>query len=303
MVSAADPRAAEAGAEILRQGGSAIDAAIATLLALNVVEPQSSGIGGGGFCCSAKGGDAVTFDGRETAPTAATGTWFLEGRQADGHSVTRNPRRQSVGVPGNFRLMAMAHARYGKLPWAALFQPAIKLARDGFGSRRALTQVARQQPRAPGALSAQGRALFYRRRRQAAAGGHGDQEPGTSPLPRSSSPSAGRKLLCGAERAGDRRRQSSQRAAQSGANDARRPRLLRGQAAPAGVRRVPRLPHLRHGPALVGRRRPFSRPEAARALRPPRARAELAGRLASDRRIEAPRLCRPRAHISPTPTS
>src|SRR5512138_17843 len=78
MVSAADPRAADAGAQMLRKGGSAADAAFATLLALTVVEPQSSGIGGGGYLVYAeRGGPPVTYDGRETAPHAATPTWFL----------------------------------------------------------------------------------------------------------------------------------------------------------------------------------------------------------------------------------
>src|SRR5687768_10940770 len=78
VVSAADPRAAEAGAAMLRQGGSAADAAIATMLALTVVEPQSSGIGGGGFYLhSAADGTIETLDGRETAPAAATPEWFL----------------------------------------------------------------------------------------------------------------------------------------------------------------------------------------------------------------------------------
>ncbi|MEO5613248.1 MAG: gamma-glutamyltransferase [Sphingomicrobium sp.] len=132
MVSAADPRAAEAGAEILRRGGSAADAAIATLLALNVVEPQSSGIGGGGFMVySDRGGAPVTYDGRETAPAAADPNWFLK----DGQPMTFEdavPGGKSVGVPGNVRLMAMVHRQHGKLPWASLFGPAIRLARDGF---------------------------------------------------------------------------------------------------------------------------------------------------------------------------
>src|SRR6478672_7941534 len=82
MVSAADPRAAAAGVEMLREGGSAADAAFATLLALNVVEPQSSGIGGGGYLVySPNGGPAVTFDGRETAPHAADPNWWLKDGQ------------------------------------------------------------------------------------------------------------------------------------------------------------------------------------------------------------------------------
>ena len=115
MVSAADPRAAAAGVEILRKGGSAADAAFATLLALNVVEPQSSGIGGGGYLVYAdKGAAPVTFDGREKAPAAATGTWFFKNGQPMQFSDAQ-PGGKSVGVPGNMRMMALAHQRYGKI--------------------------------------------------------------------------------------------------------------------------------------------------------------------------------------------
>ena len=133
MVSAADPRAAAAGVEILNAGGSATDAAIATQLALNVVEPQSSGIGGGSFWVShdAATGKVSTIDGREKAPLAATGTWFYESGRPLSHSAAV-PGGRSVGVPGALRAMALAHRELGKLPWARLFQPAIKLARDGF---------------------------------------------------------------------------------------------------------------------------------------------------------------------------
>src|SRR6478672_8620838 len=120
-VSAADPRAQEAGMAMLRQGGSATDAAIATMLALTVVEPQSSGIGGGGFYVrGGAGGDVATIDGRETAPAGAFPEWFLD---PDG-SVPSFEKNQasglSVGVPGNIALAKKAHERYGKLPWAAL---------------------------------------------------------------------------------------------------------------------------------------------------------------------------------------
>ncbi|MEA3060210.1 MAG: gamma-glutamyltranspeptidase / glutathione hydrolase [Sphingomonadales bacterium] len=160
MVSAADPRAAEAGAEMLRKGGSAVDAAFATLLALNVVEPESQGIGGGSYLVySARGGTPVTFDGRETAPRAATGTWFYKDGQPLDHEDAV-PGGKSVGVPGNLRMMGQAHQRYGKLPWAALFQPAIKLARDGFRITPRL-YGALDGSRRTGALSAEGRSLFY----------------------------------------------------------------------------------------------------------------------------------------------
>ncbi|VVT13109.1 Gamma-glutamyltransferase [Sphingomonas sp. EC-HK361] len=133
MVSAADPRAAAAGVEILKAGGSATDAAIATQLALNVVEPQSSGIGGGSFwVVHQAGGGISTIDAREAAPAAAGPRWFYT---ADGKPLSHEdavPGGRSVGVPGALRGMAMAHRQSGKLPWAALFQPAIRLARDGW---------------------------------------------------------------------------------------------------------------------------------------------------------------------------
>jgi gamma-glutamyltranspeptidase/glutathione hydrolase len=160
MVSAADPRAAAAGAEMLRQGGTAADAAFATLLALNVVEPQSSGIGGGGYLVySEKGGAPVTFDGREIAPHAATGTWFYKNGQPMEFSDAQ-PGGRSVGVPGNMRMMGEAHQLYGKLPWAALFQPAIRLARDGFKVTPRLYNALSKYP-ATGALSAEARGIFY----------------------------------------------------------------------------------------------------------------------------------------------
>jgi gamma-glutamyltranspeptidase/glutathione hydrolase len=133
IVSAADPRAAAAGVEILRRGGSATDAAIATMLALNVVEPQNSGIGGGTFYVRSDGAGAVTtIDGRETAPRAAGPDWFLgpDGKPLPGRELMAGAR--SAGVPGALATMAEVHARFGKLPWAELFQPAIRLARDGF---------------------------------------------------------------------------------------------------------------------------------------------------------------------------
>jgi gamma-glutamyltranspeptidase/glutathione hydrolase len=160
IVSAADPRAAEAGAEILRNGGSAADAAFATLLALTVVEPQSSGIGGGGFLVYEDGdGSPETYDGRETAPAAANGQWFFEqGRPLTFPRVI--PGGKSVGVPGNIRMMALAHAKHGRLPWSDLFKPAIRLARDGFQMSPLLHAMAAGAWET-GAYAPAGRALFY----------------------------------------------------------------------------------------------------------------------------------------------
>ena len=165
MVSAADPRAAEAGAEILRQGGNATDAALAVLLALTVVEPQSSGIGGGGFLVldtgpgKAGGGQLITLDGRETAPKAATPDWFKAGDKYLSY-MEAIPGGKSVGVPGNLALMAEAHRRHGKLKWRALFQPAIRLARDGFVVSPRLNQFLTRF-KLLAASTEQGRTLYY----------------------------------------------------------------------------------------------------------------------------------------------
>ncbi|WP_363283617.1 gamma-glutamyltransferase [uncultured Sphingomonas sp.] len=133
MVSAADPRAVAAGVEILKAGGTATDAAIATMLALGVVEPQSSGLGGGSFWVRHQAGGALdTIDARETAPMAAGPRLFYT---ADGQPMDHRqavPGGKSVGVPGALRGMALAHRSGGKLPWARLFQPAIRLATGGW---------------------------------------------------------------------------------------------------------------------------------------------------------------------------
>ena len=160
MVSAADPRAAEAGAEMLRAGGSATDAAIATMLALSVVEPQSSGIGGGGFYVATNArGQVETIDGREMAPAAAHPKWFFK----DGVLLKFQeavPGGTSVGVPGNIALAAKAHSAHGRLPWAQVFAPAMRLARDGFEITPRLHAMLKNNARVAG-HSAEGRALFF----------------------------------------------------------------------------------------------------------------------------------------------
>lgn len=132
-VSAADPRAEDAGLAMLRAGGNATDAAIATMIALTVVEPQSSGIGGGGFIVrGTSDGDVTSFDGREKAPAGAFHEWFYDesGKLPPFDASIKSGL--SVGVPGNIAAAAKAHAAHGKLSWARLFEPAIALARDGF---------------------------------------------------------------------------------------------------------------------------------------------------------------------------
>jgi gamma-glutamyltranspeptidase / glutathione hydrolase len=131
-VAAAHPLATEAGHQVLRDGGSAIDAAIAVQLVLTLVEPQSSGIGGGAFVLHWDGREVAAFDGRETAPAAATERLFLkaDGQALGFHEAVVGGR--SVGTPGALSVMWAAHRRHGALPWSQLFQPAIRLAEEGF---------------------------------------------------------------------------------------------------------------------------------------------------------------------------
>ena len=134
LLAAAHPLAVEAGYAVLKRGGTAIDAAVAVQMVLNLVEPQSSGLGGGAFILhySAAGAKLTAYDGRETAPAAARADRFSG---ADGRPLAFLDAvvgGQSVGTPGVLRALELAHARHGKLPWAELFAPAIRLATEGF---------------------------------------------------------------------------------------------------------------------------------------------------------------------------
>ena len=134
MVAAAHPLAVEAGLEVLRRGGTAVDAAIAVQMLLGVVEPHASGIGGGGFLLHYDGSShAITvYDGRETAPAGASPTMFLS---PDGKPLGYREAVASgisVGVPGVLAMLELAHKEKGKLAWSELFGPAIAAARDGF---------------------------------------------------------------------------------------------------------------------------------------------------------------------------
>jgi len=143
IISAANPFAANAGREILLAGGSAIDAAIATQMVLTLVEPQSSGIGGGGFLMhfNSKTKKVESYDGRETAPQSAHPKMFLNKNETKMKFFDAAIGGLSVGVPGLLRMLEKAHSDHGKLPWARLFAPAIKLSTMGFPISKRLAKL------------------------------------------------------------------------------------------------------------------------------------------------------------------
>src|SRR5690606_12833821 len=134
MAVTANPHASRAARDVLAAGGSAIDAAIAAQMVLTLVEPQSSGIGGGGFLLHYDAGTRMVraYDGRETAPSAATPSLFVARDGVPMAFFDAMVGGRSVGVPGLVRMLELAHRRHGRLPWQRLFEPAIRLARDGF---------------------------------------------------------------------------------------------------------------------------------------------------------------------------
>ena len=131
-VAAANPLATDAGHQILQAGGSALDAAIAVQMVLGLVEPQSSGIAGGAFLLHFDGHQVLAHDGRETAPANARSDMLLgeDGKPLPFDDAVLSGR--SVGVPGAVRMLEAAHRQHGQLPWAQLFEPAIRLAELGF---------------------------------------------------------------------------------------------------------------------------------------------------------------------------
>jgi gamma-glutamyltranspeptidase/glutathione hydrolase len=148
MVAAADPRAVAAGLEMLRAGGSAADAAVAVQLVLGLVEPQSSGLGGGAFVLhwSEMEHRARSYDARESAPAAARPERFLDRHGNPEHFMAAVMSGRSVGVPGVPRLLEVLHREHGRLPWARLFEPAIRLAQKGFTKTRRLARMLEREP-------------------------------------------------------------------------------------------------------------------------------------------------------------
>ncbi|NQV84348.1 MAG: gamma-glutamyltransferase [Rhodospirillales bacterium] len=157
MVAVGHPLAAEAGREMLRKGGAAIDAAIAAEMVLNLVEPQSSGIGGGAFLVhyATKTGAIDTYDGREVAPKSANPYMFLDGSGSPLKWGDASVGGLGVGVPGLLRMLELAHKEHGRLPWRDLFQPAITLANTGFPiSKRLARQIASAEHLSEGPVAA-----------------------------------------------------------------------------------------------------------------------------------------------------
>jgi len=173
VVAAAHPLAAEAGYDVLARGGSALDAAVAVQAVLGLVEPQSSGIGGGAFLLhwSQKEQELRSYDGRETAPAAAAAERFLDAQGRPMGFFEAAVGARSVGVPGVLRMLEAAHRRHGRLPWSGLFRHAIAAAEEGFAlsprlhaalaaerflaqdpAARALYYEGEGRPRRPGAL-------------------------------------------------------------------------------------------------------------------------------------------------------
>src|SRR5690606_21394939 len=172
MVSTANPHASTAAIEILRRGGSAIDAAIAAQLVLGLVEPQSSGLGGGAFLLHWDAGSETVeaYDGRETAPAAARPDLFLKPDGTPMPFMEAVVGGRAVGVPGLVAMLAMAHRDHGVLDWASLFEPAIELAETGFTVSPRLHAMISAMDRL--AEDPAARAYFY-----------ADTGPGVSPLP------------------------------------------------------------------------------------------------------------------------
>ena len=148
MIAAANPYASEAGAAMLRKGGSAVDAAIAVQAVLSLVEPESSGLAGGAFMLhyDEKSGDVAAYDGRETAPMGATPALFLDDEGEPLPFLEAMIGGSSVGTPGVVKMLWLAHEEYGKLEWAELFQPAIKLAEGGFTVAPKLAEAIARDP-------------------------------------------------------------------------------------------------------------------------------------------------------------
>ena len=277
---------------MLRQGGSAIDAGIAAQMVLNLVEPQSSGIGGGAFMLYWDAGakTLASYDGRETAPAAATPELFLDD---EGKPLSREAAIASglsVGVPGVLAALKLMHDQYGKLPWAELFQPAIALARDGFPVSPRLAKMLADI--GPATFAPDARAYFFDGQGRPWPVGCKLKNPALADTLEIIAPRRHEAVLRRRHRR--RHRQGgAERSAQAGQADGRGSRQLSRQGTRAGLRALSRSSRVRRGPALVGRGR--GRPDArpAGTVRPRRHALHLE-RSPRPRRGRAARFRRPR---------
>ena len=160
MVASAHPLATQAGVEMLQQGGNAIDAAVATTLAISVVEPFSAGIGGGGFMVTQMGTKIESLDFRERAPQKASRDMYLDA-QGQPRPNASLEGHLAAGVPGTIAGLAAAHRKYGKLPWRTVVAPSIRLAREGFNVSEIYTEQAKSKQKLL-ATNPAARAIFTR---------------------------------------------------------------------------------------------------------------------------------------------
>ena len=291
MVAAANPLAVDAGYRILQQGGNAVDAAIAVQLVLGLTEPQSSGLGGGAFMLLHDGRSKklIAYDGRETAPAAATPTRFMkDGAPLSFYDAVIGGK--SVGVPGTVRLLETAHRQHGRMQWAQLFAPAIAIAEQGFAvSPRLHALLAAEryltQPRAM--------AYFF--------GADGKPLPVGTVLRNPAYAATLRRIASGGADAfyrGEIARDIVDTANSHPTNpgDLTQADLAnyKVHGARGRVRFVPRLSRLRDAAAFVGRIDRAADAEDARALRPPRDGSGVVLERALHQRSRAPGIRRSR---------
>ncbi len=265
MVAAAHPLAVEAGLDVLKRGGSAIDAAVAVQMMLGVVEPQASGIGGGGFLLyyDAWTRGITVYDGREAAPMGATPGMFLDNAGNPLPYPLAVASGLSVGVPGAVALLEMAHKEHGKLPWADLFGASIAAARDGFTVSPRLAawldimKVFRDDPSA--------RATYFNADGSPKKLGDRVTNPALADTMQRIASEERARVAGGADRRGDGGAGARQQTA--GHAGALRSGVVPRHQARAGLRALSRLDRVQHAAAFFGRHRGAAIAGAARAVR------------------------------------
>ena len=282
---------------MLEAGGTAIDAAIAVQMVLTLVEPQSSGIGGGAFLLHWDGRELTALDGRETAPAAATDALFLR----DGAPMPTAEAivgGRSVGAPGVIRLLAHAHALHGTLPWARLFAPAIRLADEGFAISPRLARLLANEKAL--ASDPDARAHFYTPDGLPKPVGTILRNPALAAVLRQVASDGGRRVLHRRHREGHRR-QGARPSDQPGAAQRGRHRRLPAGGAHAALLRLSRCPDLRLPSARVRHDRAGADPRDARGPAHEGAGALAPRRAHTGRSRPRPSTCTPTLPASPLP--